>query len=493
MIRHKIVHRLISTYTILLGIFTLIMLTLFFSLFNKQGVALHQEQMKEQGDVIAETIVSEGYLTRDKEDNSMHGRMMGNKHMSGTNRFLSLISQLSTDEIYIVTPDGEALFSSHMLSENQSRNHLPLLASEVMKSVQVNSDDRFIDLSDYGESYTLGYVVPLKNDQDELLGNVIVLSKKAHSFTKSLSDYRLLILSVVSALIVTIIISIIIAKRFVKPIYEMEAFTDSLIETNYGYSIEIETKDELAKLGGKLSILSQRLLAAQKDQLNKDKHQKLFLSQISHELRTPVMVIKNSLATLEINQLNEEEKRDYLASLIQETNQLSRLVNDLLELTRLESTEFSINKEPISLPDVCQDSIRSFREVLKTKNQEIVFTNKLYEADIFVGDYQRMSQLIKILLDNSLKYSPQNSDILLVLDKNEKNILIDVENKVEDIRHVPSETEAFKAFTRGRMAREEGHGLGLTIAEEITKRHGGTIKMSLSTSERVKISLVFKR
>ena len=424
MIRHKIVYRLISTYTMLLGIFTLIMLILFFSLFNKQGLALHQEQMKEQGDAIAETIVSEGYLVKDKEDKSMHGRMMGATHMSGTNRFLSLISQLSTDEIYIVSTDGEALFSSHM----QSQNSLPLLGSEMMKGIAGDLGEHFIDLSDYGKEYTLAYVVPLKNDHEELLGSVIVLSKKAHSLTKSFSDYRLLMISVFSALIVTIIISIFIAKRFVKPIYEMEIFTDSLIETNYGHSVEIETKDELAKLGQKLSILSQRLLVAQTDQLNKDKHQKLFLSQISHELRTPVMVIKNYLVTLESDQLDEEEKTIYLASLIKETDQLNRLVNDLLELTRLESTEFSINKEPISLPDVCQDSIRSFREVLKDKNQQVIFTSNLLESDSFIGDYQRMSQLVRILLDNSLKYSPENSDILLVLDKNEKYILIEVES-----------------------------------------------------------------
>lgn len=100
------------------------------------------------------------------------------------------------------------------------------------------------------------------------------------------------------ALLITVLISILIAKRFVKPIHQMSVFTEELIQMNYDTNLNINTKDELAELGNKLSVLSDRLKKAQKEQENKEHNQKLFLSQISHELRTPVMVIQNSLEAL---------------------------------------------------------------------------------------------------------------------------------------------------------------------------------------------------
>ena len=488
----KIVHRLIWSYTILLGLFTLIMLTIFFSLFNNQGLELHQEQMKEQGDTIAETIMSEGYLNSNDEEASMHQRMMkGNSHMSGVNNLLSLISKLSTDEIYIVTPQGESLFSSHMMSQKNQNDSLPNAGQNILNLVKMNQTNQLVEINEKDVPYTLGYGVPLTDDSTQLIGSVIVLSRKEHSLTKTLSDYRLLISSVVLALIVTIVISIMLARRFVKPIHEMESFTETLINSNYGDSIEIATQDELSKLGNKLSILSKRLLEAQKEQTNKEKNQKLFLSQISHELRTPVMVIKNSLEGLQGDFLSEEEKEEYIKHLLHETNQMNRLVNDLLELTRLESTDFSIHKEPLSLPDVCQDSVRSFRDRIRQNNQQIEITNELLETDIFTGDYQRMSQLIKILLDNSVKYSPNNSLISINLYKDKSFICIDVMNDIKKATDLPNEKEMFKAFSRGKHAEVEGHGLGLTIAEEITKRHNGKIAIKKTNGNQLKVSLIF--
>lgn len=355
--------RLILTYTLVLSFFAIVVLIIFFSLFNQQAHVIHGEKMKEQGDKIAEILVKDNYLEEEKneEDNlSHHERMMKrNNHMSNTTDYLSLISQLSTDEIYVVNETGEFLSTSHMTKKQQ--NTLTDSGNTILYELKQNKQATFFEKNSLPNKSQLGYGVPILNLNQELLGAVILLSNNDNYFLGLGKDYQLLIWSVLIALLITVLISILIAKRFVKPIHQMSVFTEELIQMNYDTNLNINTKDELAELGNKLSVLSDRLKKAQKEQENKEHNQKLFLSQISHELRTPVMVIQNSLEALAGDFLDEVEKENYIKQLLLETKELNLLVNDLLELSRLQITEFSIEKEAVDFNQVIQDSLRSYR------------------------------------------------------------------------------------------------------------------------------------
>lgn len=482
----KIVTRLIRNYTTILVLFAGVMLVIFFTLLNKQVTIIQQEQLKEQGDIIAENLVSEENIIEKNEDMSGHGKMMGRmNHRNTSNSYLNLIGKLSKDDIYIVDESGTPLYNGHMMDENI--NELDSDGLEILGKINEKKNPLFFEQGDLGNNKRLGYGVPLVNDQNKMYGSVIVLSRKDKTLTQSFADYHLLIWSVSIALIITVFISIGMAKKFVKPIHDMEQFTDDLIKQNYSSTLDIKTKDELATLGNKLAVLSDRLAFAKNEQDNKEKSQKLFLSQISHELRTPVMVIKNSLETLNSDFLNETEKKDYIHHLMKETEQLNLLVNDLLELSRLQSTEFSITTEELNLNYVIQDSMRSYRPILKDKNQSISFESDINEEPMFVGDYQRLLQLMKILIDNASKYSADNSVIDVHLKKVGNNYEVSVRNtpnfEIDEVRM----SHIFDAFNRGSEKQENGHGLGLTIAEQIVKRHFGKIYFQIIDNSIVEV------
>lgn len=492
-----IMKRLISSYTLILGIFTIVLLLLFFSLFNNQASLIHEKQMKEQGDLIAENVIQEGYLdTRNEAELSRHNPMMGRgNHMNGYTNYLSLISKLSTDSIYVVDQEGQD-FSSHQMNhmmEQKEPEKLSASGKLVLEYLIENQQATFFEKGFFENNAQIGYGVPLFDDNQEFLGGVIVLSNKENTVIQSFKDFQLLIWSVLIALVVTIIMAILIAKRFVKPIHEMSDFTEKLIQQKYHEDLDIKTKDELAALGMKLVVLSERLSEAQEAQDNKEKNQKLFLSQISHELRTPVMVIKNSLEALEGDFLDEADKASYIKQLLKETDQLNILVNDLLELSRLQSTEFSINKEALHLNYVVEDALRSYRSLLKDTTQQLIFTSELTDEDVFYGDYQRLLQLVKILLDNALKYSPVNTNIEINLTKNQTSYLLEI---INDSNYPLKKQELagfFEAFNRGAFLKDKGHGLGLTIAKQIVKRHNGTIEMEIIMDEKVKVSSYFNQ
>ena len=489
----KIMTRLILTYTLVLSFFAIVVLIIFFSLFNQQAHVIHGEKMKEQGDKIAEILVKDNYLEEEKneEDNlSHHEKMMKrNNHMSNTTDYLSLISQLSTDEIYVVNETGEFLSTSRMTKKRQ--NTLTDSVNTILNELKQNKQATFFEKNSLPNKSQLGYGVPILNSNQELLGAVILLSNKDNYFLGLGKDYQLLIWSVLIALIVTIFISIIIAKRFVKPIHQMSVFTEELIQMNYDANLNINTKDELAELGNKLSVLSDRLKKAQKEQDNKEHNQKLFLSQISHELRTPVMVIQNSLEALAGDFLDEVEKENYIKQLLLETKELNLLVNDLLELSRLQITEFSIEKEAVDFNQVIQDSLRSYRPLLIEEKREIIFNNQLTDVKIMTGDYHRLLQLTKILVDNSLKYSLEKSAIRINLLEKNNHLVLEVINELpKNAENFNTET-IFESFNRGNQRDNKGHGLGLTIASQIVSRHHGEIKMDYLSSDEIKVSVLF--
>lgn len=236
--------RLILTYTLVLSFFAIVVLIIFFSLFNQQAHVIHGEKMKEQGDKIAEILVKDNYLEEEKneEDNlSHHERMMKrNNHMSNTTDYLSLISQLSTDEIYVVNETGEFLSTSHMTKKQQ--NTLTDSGNTILNELKQNKQATFFEKNSLPNKSQLGYGVPILNSNHELLGAVILLSNNDNYFLGLGKDYQLLIWSVLIALLITVLISILIAKRFVKPIHQMSVFTEELIQMNYDANLNINTK-----------------------------------------------------------------------------------------------------------------------------------------------------------------------------------------------------------------------------------------------------------
>ncbi|MFQ9935332.1 MAG: sensor histidine kinase [Phascolarctobacterium faecium] len=146
------------------------------------------------------------------------------------------------------------------------------------------------------------------------------------------------------------------------------------------------------------------------EQLRRD-----FIANISHELRTPVTVIRGSLEALCDRIVTEpQEVEDYHRQMLAETLFLQRLINDLLDLSRLQNTDFPIEKEPVNLCDVVQAVVRSSQRLGQQKNITIQLS---LDTPVYIieGDYGRLRQMLLIFLDNSIKFSPEQSKIEVTL------------------------------------------------------------------------------
>ncbi len=223
-------------------------------------------------------------------------------------------------------------------------------------------------------------------------------------------------------------------------------------------------------------ILSKKTLKPLSDNLIR---QMEFVQNVSHELRTPLTIIQAKQELL-LQEPNKKiiDKTEEIALTLNETKRLSKLVQDLLLLSRADSSKINLQKENINIDEYIKEIINPYKEIAEMQNKEINLELN-YKMDINV-DASKIYQLMIILLDNAIKYTEEN-DIIEIKTYNKDNKCV---IEIRDTGIGVSEDglkRIFERFYREDTARSRetgGTGLGLSIANVIVSAHGGTIKAS---------------
>ena len=200
--------------------------------------------------------------------------------------------------------------------------------------------------------------------------------------------------------------------------------------------------------------------------------QQQFISDASHELKTPLTVILSSADLLEESASGEQQR--YVDNILAESRRMKELVEDMLTLSRTESGRAAAPFAPLDLSDLVTDAALRFEPVAFEAGHPLEYD--IQNGLSMTGDCQQLDQLVDILLDNAVKYAAPGGAIRLTLDAAGKNAVLAVENPGE---RIPAEKlpHLFDRFYRVDDARTgaAGFGLGLAIARQITARHKGTI------------------
>lgn len=250
---------------------------------------------------------------------------------------------------------------------------------------------------------------------------------------------------------------------------------------------------ELKQKSQELKQLTEQLQAANEQLLLTDKLKDDFLATVTHEIRTPLTSIKALSEILYDNDdLEHEERQHFLSTIIKESDRLSRLINQVLDLEKLESGKVRVLSETIHLEEIIEDSLETIEQLAKDKGVKI---KKIIDKKLptFQGDKDRMMQVMINLLSNALKFTEANKGIITItVYEEDKNLHVNVIDNGSGISKEYQEL-IFDKFYQAHdqtIRKPKGSGLGLAISRRIIELHNGKIWVESEVNNGSKFSFM---
>ena len=455
--KHKITQRLIAYFSVVLLLFALISALFFSLLFARHTAQVTTQDLLKHAASISSTL---SQFVQDYHEQSCRG--------GGFKAYLRFMSENSTSDLYLLDKQGTPM---SLLDINPSTavppDHLLPLVDTIFSTGKITSTSPSSAFS----SAKLAAGAPIF-DQEGNVRYALILHASVNNVKHARMDgLFLLTLSLGIALFLTSILSIALSRRFVMPLRRMMDATAEITAGHYGQHTGVSQNDEIGILASHIDALSTRLEIAEQERFQLEQMRQNFFSDISHELRNPITVLKGSIEVLRSGMLKTPaDMQKYYDQLYDDTHHLQRLINDLLELSRLQSAHFLIEMECVNLIDILLDTMRSMRLVAERKQISLRFDND-NELIPVMGDYGRLRQLITILVDNAIKFSPEGSSVSLCCKSSEQHCIVSIIDHgigmdKETLSHIFD-----RYFHNCSMLNHSGTGLGLPIAREIALRH----------------------
>ena len=277
---------------------------------------------------------------------------------------------------------------------------------------------------------------------------------------------KTVIISLAFAIVIAFIFSLIISKRLSTPAKVVSESINEIAQGNLSVRIPTKGVKEIS-----LIAHSANELAAKLEQEESLRHQ--WASDIAHDLKTPVAALRSQLEGMADGVLDITKERIYRN--LRELSRIETLVNDLGELTRLESPEMHIKVKKIDTETFLKDLKNRFSRQFEEKKITVEWNNRI---ETFKGDENLIQRAVSNIVSNAIRHTHENGKITVTVRSNRQRQLITVFNTGEGI----SKDEIKKVFDRlyrGEYARKApGSGLGLTIAQKIAELHGGKVTIS---------------
>ena len=497
--KNKIALKLMLCFTSVLVIFGLIIGGVFYQFFKEHTIETKQRSMRAQAKRIAAAI-------------STNLPVLEQHHGDGIakSNFINFIDNLNQEILWVVDSQRNLNINKERMArrmqwrkKHHEAQNRPLpeppqdprdAFAKLPKHIKENVEKCFAEGEDFSvEEYnvwlndiTLTVGEPVYDAQGKVKA-VVLLHSPRQGLNKAMWEgLQILLTSLLAALALVMILSLLLSWRFTRTLNIMRDNAEKLAERHYEVRNNITQEDEVGELARTLDVLAKRLQLADEESQKLEKLRREFIANISHELRTPVTVIRGSLEALRDGVVTEpEDVAEFHEQMYNESLFLQRLINDLLDLSRLQNTDFPIEKETLDLCAVVQDAVRGSRRLGLEK--ELTITAELdKEPYLLSGDYGRLRQMLMIFLHNSIKFSPEKSSIEVQLVGNELRITDHgCGMKAEDVPH------AFDRFYKARNEQNKsGSGLGLAIAKQIALRHEMQLKLESEVGKGTTITVL---
>lgn len=389
------------------------------------------------------------------------------------NQRLDILTKVLSANTVIMDTDGNTLYGQTANDQSPSKLLLePSFKERVLGGENIVFAGKIAEVNE--ELFLVA--VPIKKE-NKVIGSVIIYSPIASMKQHVNSILGIALIGALIGIVLATVLSIVVSRKMIRPLARMEETARRITEGEFGRQIQVTSEDEVGRLARSFNRMSTQLKEKIEAIEKLDCLRQELLSDVSHELRTPLTVIQGfSEAVLDGLVKSKEQEQLYLRNIIDESERLRRLVDDLLDLKGMEAANTFDEMEYVVLNKLTQITVERLRHMANSK--EIKLTLTVPEQAITVwGNIDRLKQVLTNLLDNAIKHSEAGGAVSVVLGMEYNCTFISVENSGPGIPREELENiwERFYKVDKSRSRRGTGTGLGLSIVKKIVEMHGGKV------------------
>ena len=331
---------------------------------------------------------------------------------------------------------------------------------------------------------------------DGSLGSVFVVSR-----VNALISRHLLIDMMIAFLLILIFTGIMLTRWIHKgvfdPINQLNIAMQEIKEGNFEYALETDAKGEIGDLYRNYEDMRLRLKESTEENKENEKQNKEFISNISHDLKTPITAIKGYVEGIMDGVTNTPEKMDkYIKTIYNKANDMERLINELTYYSGIDNNRITYNYHRINVADYFGDCVEEVGLDLESKNIQLNYSNLTQPDTLVIADPEQMKKVINNIISNSVKYMDKSHGVIdiRILDEVD-SIHVEIEDNGKGIaqKDVPRIFERFYRTDASRNSAQGGSGIGLSIVKKIIEDHGGYIWATSKEGEGTCIHFVLRK
>ena len=376
---------------------------------------------------------------------------------------LSVTAEMFNGRIVIVDRDFKIIADTFNLAEGKLN-----ISQEVLKAYSGEEQSSYNRKKDY---FSLAFPIPGK-DENESAEGVLLLTASTENIdllearvTEKITFFQLVVFWVVA------VFGLLAAGLLLKPFIRLKKVLGAVAEGDLEQDIRVDTYRETKEISEAVSQTLRKLKAV-------DQSRQEFVSNVSHELKTPITsirVLADSLMGME--DVPEELYREFLSDISDEIDRESKIIDDLLTLVKADKSNAELNVEQININGLLEQILKRLRPIAKKRNIELVLESiREVSADV---DEVKLSLALSNLVENAVKYNHEEGWVHVTLDADHKFFYVKVSDNgigisQEDQEHV---FERFYRVDKARSRETGGTGLGLAITKSIILMHQGAIKL----------------
>ena len=306
---------------------------------------------------------------------------------------------------------------------------------------------------------------------DSSVQGVLIYLSPADAIMRSvyqLQDRILLVFAAIAAVVV--VVSYIFSRVVTRPLAGLTRGIQHMSKGDFSARIQPKGSREMVQLANAFNSMSEKL-----ETLDQSRNQ--FVSNASHELKTPLATMKIMIESLIYQpDMDKDLRTEFLTDIDNEIDRLSAIVSDLLTLVKMDSKDIKLQRENLSIAELCRETEHRLKPIAEKKGQKILLS--LTDPGEMYADRSKLTQVIYNLVENAVKYTPQGGVIRVTLNRvgHEAHLVIQDNGPGIPKENLPHIFDRFYRVDKARSRETGGTGLGLSIVRQLVMLHGGTIR-----------------